>query len=178
MYEYIESIVIIFENCESLTIKGKDVAYLNLWSEHGKFNLDTLEGVVFDNYFVNLDIDLSELPKEQAADLVKRKDITYLRLKIKGLDNILDDTLTFQVAYPCYFDSWLPNPYQDNEVTINEESGHNILNIYIHKYWSLLSIRQWLTDQVKSFFRYFPRNVLWMLESAWLGIKDHLKWRH
>ena len=174
MNECIESIIIIFENCESLTLKSEDIAFLSLWTERGKFNIDTLEGFIFDNYCVNLDVDLSGLLIEQAADLAKRKDITHIMLNVKGVE----EPLTFRVVYPCYFDSWLPNPYQDNEVTIHEESGHNILNIYIHKYWSLLSIRQWLTDQVKSFFRYFPRNVLWLLESAWLGIKDHLKWRH
>jgi len=174
MNSKIEKIVVVYENCEATTLRSDDIAYISLWSKHGHFSFDAWEMWLWDNYCLSLTVDLDVLPKSEANDIENRKDITHVLVYPKDCK----DYLTFQIVSPGYTNSWLPNPYQDNEIYTDEGSGHKMLSIYVHPYWSLLSIRMGICDSVGFFFRHFPQTLLWDLERFWINIKKHFKWRH
>lgn len=165
-----KKLTIIYENCDTITLPMTCIPFFDL-------HICGIDGNDLHNIYcadkVSLTVDLLQVNKKYYKDLIERKDITYLELEYSKKDKMV-----IQVAYPCYFDSWRSNPYQDNSVDKEPNLHYYNLGIDIEKYISLLSIKQAIVDYFKFMFYNFPDGLRMLLYDYWETFKRFFKVKH
>lgn len=165
----ISSIDIVYENCDTIPLKGDSIVLLDL--HINGIEKDDLSTTVYLADKFSITIDLSRVPQKYRDDLKKRKDITNVHL-LYGRN-----WYSVKVIYPCYFYCWRPNPYQNNYVWREGNMQYDTLDIDIEKYTSLLSIKEGIKDYFCFMFHNFPNGLLILLDGYWETFKRFFKFR-